>query len=1204
MKSFFLMCVQFLIISAYAQTTTIALQSFESSGDNWQPVQFSTPPCTNGNDTWNYQSSLLAITANTGSQFWGIRDLNGNCGGNGFESISLPNVDISNFRNIILSFDFNVFEFDNGDDIKYELFFNDIAQGEIILFEGISNLSTNNWESEIINIPNTVTNIRINILIKQNGDNDYAGIDNVKIQGEPLINCSELMISEYIEGNSSTNYRNNYIELYNPTGSSVDLESYNLEKYTNKSIVVSNTLHLTGTIPAFGTFLIEDSTEILGVNANFSTNSAVMDYNGDDKIALSKSSEIIDLIGVIGVIGDSVNFAKDISLRRKSNVQNPNNQYDLNEWDNYDLDNISNINSHVSICSGPIPEIEVLGNYIHISDGNVITSVINNTYFGSIDENSGTEIVNSFTIKNIGNADLNLVDITISGTNASDFYILVSPVLNIQPLDSTLISIRFKPASLGLKTASIHIENNDASENLYSFVVQGEGTGLSNSPLLITQYYEGSGNNKWIEVKNTGSTATPDNTYFLALFWNEDAKGPVGIKPSRQKVIPALLPGQTIKYCSTLNVSLPGYAIDGNEIKSTVCSFTGDDIIILSTTKSESCWEDRIDMIGNSTSWGKDKSLVRKYGCKHVEAKTGYDPNDWFVYNISEIDSAKVGINLRIGEHFIGPTTFEANKSWNNGIPDVYREALINTDYATLQNSDLEVCNLIINSGKILSIGSNSYVSVVNDLTVNGSLVVDNKGSLLMVNNNGNVINNGDIKIHKSTPILKKQDYTYWSSPVKNAILESIFSSSPQNSFYNFETRNYNDANNDDLDDDENAWQRISGQMNSGIGYTAMAPNNEPFENVQSVIFSGEINNGIINVPIYLSENDSNNLDDWNLIGNPYPSAISANLFLEANKDLINGSLYFWTHRTAVSSNNIYNSDDYAIYTMGTGGIAAVPNGQIPTGVIASGQGFFTEAIQEGIIEFNNEFRVKSGNDNFFKAQNTKSETEIEEDKIWINLYNDKGGFSQILIGFIEGANEIYEFQYDGIRLKSSNFLSFYSIVGNNQLAIQGTNSFKGDESILLGYSTIIEEEINLKIKIDHLEGDLKYQDIFLIDNLLRITHDLKKSEYSFVSNNTGDFKNRFYLKFNNTVLELDDSKQSSESLIIQNRNTNFLIKTLNNKIISGITIYDILGRKISNFNVYNDFLIIDKNSISSGAIYIVRAELENGLILTNKFIR
>jgi len=86
----------------YAQTSTIAKQGFENNGDTWITT-FSTPPCTSGVDSWNYRTELGNITPSEGDQFWGIRDLNGACGGSNFETITFTNIDISSYGNVMIT---------------------------------------------------------------------------------------------------------------------------------------------------------------------------------------------------------------------------------------------------------------------------------------------------------------------------------------------------------------------------------------------------------------------------------------------------------------------------------------------------------------------------------------------------------------------------------------------------------------------------------------------------------------------------------------------------------------------------------------------------------------------------------------------------------------------------------------------------------------------------------------------------------------------------------------------------------------------------------------------------------------------------------------------------------------------------------------------------------------------------------------------
>lgn len=1210
-KNYFIILAFIFSFSAYSQTTLIAIQDFEATSPEWNFTRdvaffdnntdgfFGIHDGDTDNDSNDTGFSVKAnnITfENITNDFLFIHDLN-NKDGNGTPgeaTIAFENMDVKNYFDVEITFDYQVFEFENADYIKYQI----IEDGLIT----VNDTLTRNGEGSIsFRIQNKTATVSLKLIIRQNALDDYAAIDNLKLEGKVIIPCNDLMISEYVEGNSSTGYRNNYIELYNPTSAAINLENYSLVKYTKDSQNISNILNLTGNIPAFGIFLIEDITENLGVTANMPTNNAVMDFTGDDKIALRNSVTIIDLIGIIG---DSNNFAKDVTLRRKSNVESPNNEFNPAEWDIYELENIKNLNQHVSVCSSSIPEIEVSGNFNPIQDETSTSSPFNNTYFGGITAGSGEIISKNFTIKNTGTANLTITNIEINGADANQFTLENNFTGNIVSNDSISFTINFETLLQGIKSAKVKITNDDDSENPFQFLVQAEGTGFSGSPLLISQYYEGNGNDKWIEVTNISASATPDNMYYLALYFNEAALDPIGKNPDSNKVIPALQPGETINFSSTFTLNNPVYAKDENKITTQVCRFNGDDIVVISTSNDRNCWGNRIDIIGNSSNWGENKSFVRKYGCEEALPKTAYDISDWLNFDISDINIANTGFNSRLGEHYTGSTSFEITNNWQNGFPDIYRDVIINSHYDTNSFSNFEACTLTINNGKVVEIGAGNHITIYSDLTVNGALNVLHEGSLLMLSPTGMTVNNGEINIHKTTTSLKKFDYTYWSSPITNAALETVFHASPQNSFYEFVAQNYIDINEDNQADNENAWRRASGEMIVGRGYTAMAPNTNPFINTQSVIFSGNVNNGHIEVPVYLSADSFYTTDDWNLIGNPYPSAIDADLFLnhQQNTGAIGGSIYLWTHNSSPQE-NIYTADDYAMFTVGTGGIAAFSEGEIPTGKIASGQGFFVEATQEGNLIFTNEMRTNEGNNNFFKTSNSKENRTETSNKIWLNLFNDAGAFNQILIGFLEGASESIESKFDGYRFEGNNFISFYSMADQEKLAIQGTKPWQGDEIIDLGYSSYIQEKITLKIGIDHIEGELKNEDIFLLDKLLNKIHDLKLEDYVFQTENEGVYNDRFSLQFNNGILAVNTPIDQEEILLVKNEQDYLSIKTSKNSMLNSIKIYDVLGRKIKEQNTKNKEYILNKNIFNQTGVYILHVQLENSSVLVKKII-
>ena len=217
-----------------------------------------------------------------------------------------------------------------------------------------------------------------------------------------------------------------------------------------------------------------------------------------------------------------------------------------------------------------------------------------------------------------------------------------------------------------------------------------------------------------------------------------------------------------------------------------------------------------------------------------------------------------------------------------------------------------------------------------------------------------------------------------------------------------------------------------------------------------------------------------------------------------------------------------FSVDDYASYSPGTGGVAAVSGGTAPTGIIASGQGFFIEGLANGVATYNNSMRNLTGNDDFFRAT----------DRIWLNMENDYGAFSQILIGFVEGATDGIDRLYDGKRLDASSYISLFSIIEDEHYAIQGRGELSEEEIIPIGIKNLVEGNSEYKISIDSLEGLLETSEILLIDKSLNITHSLNSGAYVFNSEQ-GVFKERFELILKPEALSNDDLTSGEEELII-----------------------------------------------------------------------
>lgn len=135
--------------------------------------------------------------------------------------------------------------------------------------------------------------------------------------------CSELFISEYVEGN----FNNKALELYNPTGAAIDLANYRLVRWSNGTTdlaqLTNEILPLSGTIASKDVFVIVINTSDVGTDTvpfadlvakadvqlctSCDPNSGsirTMCFNGDDAISLQKNNNgtwvNVDIFGLIG----------------------------------------------------------------------------------------------------------------------------------------------------------------------------------------------------------------------------------------------------------------------------------------------------------------------------------------------------------------------------------------------------------------------------------------------------------------------------------------------------------------------------------------------------------------------------------------------------------------------------------------------------------------------------------------------------------------------------------------------------------------------------------------------------------------------------------------------------------------------------------------------------------------------------------------
>lgn len=132
---------------------------------------------------------------------------------------------------------------------------------------------------------------------------------------------NNLIISEYVEGSSN----NKAIEIYNGTGSAIDLSAYTLEFYFNGNVSAGTTISLSGILASGEVYVIADNDANPAILAQTDLTSTANFFNGDDAIVLRQGSNVVDSIGQVGFDPGSEWGIGDIStqnntIRRQTSV--------------------------------------------------------------------------------------------------------------------------------------------------------------------------------------------------------------------------------------------------------------------------------------------------------------------------------------------------------------------------------------------------------------------------------------------------------------------------------------------------------------------------------------------------------------------------------------------------------------------------------------------------------------------------------------------------------------------------------------------------------------------------------------------------------------------------------------------------------------------------------------------------------------------
>lgn len=530
-------------------------------------------------------------------------------------------------------------------------------------------------------------------------------------------------------------------------------------------------------------------------------------------------------------------------------------------------------------------------------------------------------------------------------------------------------------------------------------------------------------------------------------------------------------------------------------------------------------------------------------------------------------NTVSLPIKINVGSAF----TIWDGISWSNGQPDIATTAFITANYTS--TSHITACAFLIsnNATVLFNSGNNLILKSNLNIAVDSHFTLEDNANLIQLTE---VRNTNSIITKSNSSLLMRLDYTLWSSPVAQQNMLAFSPNTLVGRFYKYDSifNNYNVIP-----------SVASSTFAIGNGYLIRTPNTFPTSpTTWHGVFEGIPNNGTINVEMV----NGGMVNQYNLVGNPYPSALDANAFVNDNSSTITGTLYFWR-----KTNNSLNP---SYCTWNTAGFIGNDEVLDPNNVIAATQGFFVEAKGTATnLIFKNTQRIGDNVGNFFKSET------IEKNRIWLNATGANGAYSQLLLGYITNATSGDDFGMDG-KYNNDGDIAISSLIGSTPYAIQ-SRALPFDPADMVPLQFKATNAGTYTIAIHQVDGlFLGSQAIYLKDNLTNTIHDLKTGSYTFASTE-GTFNNRFEIVYQTLLAVTIPSFNESQVTIYKTPKNEISINT-GQVIISTIKIFDVLGKLLLGKKDINSTQILINIGISS-EILLIQITSNEGVLITKKIL-
>ncbi len=613
--------------------------------------------------------------------------------------------------------------------------------------------------------------------------------------------------------------------------------------------------------------------------------------------------------------------------------------------------------------------------------------------------------------------------------------------------------------------------------------------------------------------------------------------------------------------------------------------------------------------------------------------------------------------------------SWSSQSTWLHGDVWDIENTATNKDWGIVKiSSDVVACHslktlgLIIDSNTTLRVHSDNLVENSWYMELNGTLDLEDDSQLIQTVNS-------DLVTSADGKILRRQEgesnpyrYNYWSSPVGVTGATSLIdnndplTNNANNTPFNLGMIRDNSGSTCSFTSGYTGsgsistywlytfingltywdWAQLSTStaLKPGVGYTQKGTGVVDPE--QQYIFQGKPNNGtiLINVTDVGGPGSEPSVSATSyLLGNPYPSALDVHKFIDDNVGVINGTLQLWQQWSGDSHYlNEYNGGYAQVNKTGCiracqfVGFYGANNGsedgtKTPSRYLPIGQGFITEIIADGTVEFNNSQRIfikevdadGTGNNGsvFMKSAGTKNKSTSESKdanpfkkfRLEFNSVTGPEIRRELLLGFSELTTDAFDYGYDAENTEINNNDLCLNLDGKN-MNIQAYGDILDDKVVPLNFKS--SGDNSFEIKITEMENIDTSQAIYLRDNLTGTYFDLTQDTAYQFSSNSGIFNERFEIVFQSETQTLNvEESQTSENFVYYQRTEQKLYAKKLNASVRRIALVNMLGQTALEFNNVSQEELrngLSISNLSSGA-YVAYFRTDTHEVLTKKIV-